>query len=367
MYNHDKRTVLTLDAGGTNFVFSAIQANEEVAEPITLSAYPNDLNKCLNSIVSGFEQVKKKLKVNPAAISFAFPGPADYVNGIIGDLPNLPAFKGGVALGPFLENIFKVPVFINNDGHLFAFGEALAGVLPQINKLLEKSGNTKRYQNLQGVTLGTGFGGGTVINNLLLTGDNYCGGSVWLSANKFDNNLIAEADVSIRAIIKNYKQLAETDEELTPKDIFDIAEGDKEGDESAAIQSFKRLGQAAGFTIAESLNIVDGIIVIGGGLSKAYKYILPSMIEEMNSSRTSIDKIHFPRLQMKAYNLMDEKERKLFLKDESKEVMIPQTDKYVKYSLSKKTGIIVSEMGASKAVFLGAYNYALTQLDNNNL
>ncbi len=365
MYNHDKRTVLTLDAGGTNFVFSAIQANNEVVNPITLPAYGSDLDKCLNSIVEGFEQVKKELKVNPIAISFAFPGPADYINGIIGDLPNLPAFKGGVALGPFLESKFKTPVFINNDGHLFAYGEALAGILPQINKLLEKSGNTKKYQNLLGVTLGTGFGGGAVIGNVLLKGDNYCGGSVWLSANKFDNNLIAEADVSIRAVIKNYKQLAETKEELTPKDIYDIAEGERKGDKLAAIQSFKRLGQAAGFTIAESLNIVDGIVVVGGGLSKAYKYILPSMVEEMNSTRTAIDKHHFPRLQMKAYNLMDKKEKELFLKDESKEVMIPQTDKYMKYNLSKKTGVVVSEIGASEAVFLGAYNYALTQLDKN--
>ena len=211
--------------------------------------------------------------------------------------------------------------------------------------------------------MGTGFGGGAVIDNVLLKGDNYCGGNVWLSANKFDNNLIAEADVSIRAVIRNYKELAHTDGELTPKDIFDIAEGNMIGNKSAAIQSFKRLGQAAGFTIAESLNIVDGIVVIGGGLSKAHKYILPSMIEEMNGSRTSIDSLTFPRLQMKAYNLMDEKERKLFIGNESIQILIPGTNKYVKYNLSKKTGVIVSEMGASKAVFLGSYNYALNQLD----
>lgn len=367
MYNHDNRTVLTLDAGGTNFVFSAIQANEEVVEPITIPSYANDLDKCLSSIVLGFEQIKKELNENPVAISFAFPGPADYVNGIIGDLPNFPSFKGGVALGPYLEEKFNVPVFINNDGHLFAFGEALAGVLPQINKQLEERGSTKRYQNLLGVTLGTGFGGGAVIDNVLLRGDNYCGGSVWLSADKFDNNLIAEADVSIRAIMKNYKQLSETNEDLTPKDIFDIAEGNRAGNKLAAIKSFEKLGQAAGFTIAESLNIVDGIVVIGGGLSKAYKYILPSMIEEMNSSRSAIDMLHFPRLQMKAYNLMNNDERKSFLKDESKKVLIPQTDKYVKYNLSKKTGVIVSEMGASKAVFLGSYNYALSQLDKSSL
>lgn len=36
MYVNDKRVVMTLDAGGTNFVFSAMQANKEIVEPITL-------------------------------------------------------------------------------------------------------------------------------------------------------------------------------------------------------------------------------------------------------------------------------------------------------------------------------------------
>jgi glucokinase len=94
----DERIVMTLDAGGTNFVFSAIQGNKQILNPIRL--YPNskDLNKCLETIITGFEIVKKVLKEVPVAISFAFPGPSDYPNGIIGDLPNLPAFRGGVAL-----------------------------------------------------------------------------------------------------------------------------------------------------------------------------------------------------------------------------------------------------------------------------
>ena len=63
---------------------------------------------------------------NRLAISFAFPGPADYPNGIIGGwLPNFPSFRDGVALGPFLQEKFGVPVFINNGGDLFAYAFAL--------------------------------------------------------------------------------------------------------------------------------------------------------------------------------------------------------------------------------------------------
>ena len=148
--------VMTLDAGGTNLVFSAMQGGKEITEPIKLPTITDDLEACLASLRSGFEQVRDSLEKAPSAISFAFPGPADYEAGIIGDLPNFPAFRGGVPLGPYLEECFGIPVFINNDGNLFAYGEALAGMLPEINACLKEAGNEKHYKNLIGVTFGTG-------------------------------------------------------------------------------------------------------------------------------------------------------------------------------------------------------------------
>lgn len=132
-YRNDNRVVLTLDAGGTNFVFSAIRGMELIGEPITLPSNGDNLDKCLSGIIDGFSSLMNGLTEKPVAISFAFPGPADYPNGIIGDLGNLPAFRGGVALGPMLEDRFHLPVFINNDGDLFAYGEAIAGFLPFVN------------------------------------------------------------------------------------------------------------------------------------------------------------------------------------------------------------------------------------------
>jgi len=58
--------------------------------------------------------------------------------------------RGGVALGPMLEERFGIPTFINNDGDLFVYGEAIAGFLPYVNGLLEKAGSPKRYKNLFG-------------------------------------------------------------------------------------------------------------------------------------------------------------------------------------------------------------------------
>ena len=316
MYKHDQRTVMTLDAGGTNFVFSAICGNQDIVTPICYPAVSDNLEECLTVLHRGFSQVKEQLEDEPVAISF--PGPADYKNGIIGDLPNFPAFRGGVALGPFLKERFGIPVFINNDGNLFAYGEALAGILPSVNEELEAAGNPKRYRNLLGITLGTGFGAGVVIDNCLLTGDNGCGGDVWIMRNKKYTDLIAEESVSIRAVRRVYGELSgETIEDLMPKDIYDIAEGTRTGNREAALKSFEELGEMAGAAIVSALHIVDGMVVIGGGVSGAAKYILPGMMREMRRSISTFSGRDFDCLQMEVCNLMEADDHKRFLENTS--------------------------------------------------
>jgi glucokinase len=69
-YSNDKRAVLTLDAGGTNFVFSAMQANRAVVESFALAAEAGDLERSLGNMFQGFERVLGKLDAAPSAISF---------------------------------------------------------------------------------------------------------------------------------------------------------------------------------------------------------------------------------------------------------------------------------------------------------
>ena len=101
--SHDPRIVMTLDAGGTGLEFSAIRGNQPVSRPISLPSAADNLERSLGNIVAGFEGVRQQLPQPPVAISFAFPGPADYPAGIITNIGNLPAFKGGVPLGPLLQ------------------------------------------------------------------------------------------------------------------------------------------------------------------------------------------------------------------------------------------------------------------------
>lgn len=354
--------VLTLDAGGTNFVFSAIKDNQQVAGPIHLKAVTDDLQGCLDTLVAGFQAVKSELSEEPAAISFAFPGPADYAHGILGDLPNFPSFRGGVALGPYLEKAFGIPVYINNDGNLFAYGEALAGALPEVNAALEASGAQRRYKNLIGITLGTGYGCGVVIDKVLLTGDNGVGGDVWCMRNQKYPDLIAEESVSIRAVRRVYAELAgEMTCELTPKDICEIADGKRPGNVEAAKGAFRELGQMAAAALVNVLNIVDGIVVIGGGVAGAARHILPGMMEEFQRTVGTFGGAKFASLQSTVYNWENEEERAAFLTDTDVMVTIPGSSDKALYARDRKVAIMTSRLGASQAIMLGAYNFAVQQ------
>lgn len=359
---YDKRIVVTLDAGGTNFAFGAICDGKPIGKSLTLPSSAHDLNLCLSTLISGFEQTINSLPEPPVAISFAFPGPADYRNGVIGGyLPNFPSFRDGVALGPMLEHRFGIPVFINNDADLFAYGEAMGGALPRINQRLEEAGSDKRYRNLLGYTFGTGFGFGFVMNGELNLGDNSCVETFCLK-HRDTPEYIVEDGIAIRAVKRVYRELSGDDRELEPKDIFDIAEGTAEGNIEAARESFATLGRVAGDAMATAVTLMDGLIVIGGGLAGASKYFMPALLAEMRSRIRTMSGDELNRVQMNVYNLDDETEFKKFASGSSTKIKVYGTDKEVTYDPEKRIGITISDIGASNAVSLGAYLYAIDHI-----
>ena len=360
----DARLVLTLDAGGTNFVFSAVRGGKEVTEPVTLPSLGDDLTACLAQITAGFQELHNRTGRAAVAISLAFPGPADYRNGIIGDPANLPAFRDGVALGPMLEEHFDLPVFINNDGDLFAYGEALAGLLPEINAALDENGSTMRYHNLLGLTLGTGFGGGIVRDGHLFMGDNAAAGEVWALRSKLHRDCPVEEDVSVRALRRVYAELARLEFDHAPdaKMLAAIARHDEKGHSAAAREAFRRFGEALGDAIANAVTLVDGLVVIGGGLSAAAPLFMPAVMTELNGHLQSREGTRIPRLETRAFNLDDDTDRRSFLAHKVRDIQVPGSTRTVPYDPLKRIGIGVSKLGANRAVSLGAYAFALTAI-----
>lgn len=361
-YAGDERVVLTLDAGGTKFAFSAIAGGKEIAEPIEFPSHGDDLEQCLRTLVTGFTEISRRVPQKPAAISFAFPGPAWYKEGVIGDLGNLPAFRGGVPLGPMLAQKFSVPVFINNDGDLFTLGEAVGGFLPEINEKLREAGSTRQYQNLIGFTLGTGFGGGIARGTELITGDNSAAGEVWLLRNPLYPQSFIEESISIRALRRVYREHCRSAyrEDLTAKEIFQIAKGEVAGDRDAAAKAFSELGRALGEAIATAVTMFDGLVVVGGGLANAWELIAPSMLATVRSQLKAVDSERsVPRLEVEAFDVEDAAGYAAFLAGRYKSVSVPGSEASIRFDAMKATAIGRSRLGTSRAVSLGAYVYAM--------
>lgn len=362
----DSRVVLTLDAGGTKFAFSAIRGGEEVVPQRVQPAHAEDLGRCLEGLVAGFEAVRSAAPSSPAAISFAFPGPADFPRGVIGDLWNLPAFRGGVALGPLLEDRFGVPVYIGNDGDLFAYGEAIGGFLPEINAELDRAGSGRRYRNLLGVTLGTGFGAGIVADGHLLIGDNSCGSEIWLVRDP--GGMPCEEEVSLRGLRAGYARHAGLALEETPETqvIAAIADGREAGDTAAALAAFADFGAHLAEAVANAVTLVDGVVVIGGGLSGAAALFRAALFTGLNGRLALRDGRTVPRLSYRVHDWDDAADRAALLASSRVEVAVPGGGRRVPYEPVKRIPLGVSRLGTSRAVALGAYALALARLDRRD-
>ena len=356
--------IFILDAGGTGFKFSVMHNAHEIIEPFTIPSAAPTLKEVLQKIIEGFRLCEEKCESKASAISFCFPGPADYPNGIIGDLENLPTFRGGVPLKQMLENEFHVPVFINNGGDLFAYGEALGGLLPEVNNLLEQQGSPKRYRNLLGVTLGTGFGGGIVIDKVLLNGDNSAGGEINRFRNILYPNTSAEDSISIRGVRRVYAREAKIAFEDAPEpfEIYQIAMGIKEGNKKAAQKAWDELAAVLADVLSNAISLIDGVIAIGGGLSGAWPVFMPKLIEKMNEPFTALNNHQVSRMETVAINLMDPDEMIRFTSKSGKMVKVPFSDQKVWYDPNKRVGVAVTKLGTSSAVAIGAYAYAIHQL-----
>lgn len=360
---NDQRIVLTLDAGGTSFRFSARNGAEACVETYVLPTCGDDLGRCLANLVNGFATVRQRCPVPPVALSFAFPGPADYPNGIIGDLPNLPAFRGGVALGPLLEERFQLPVFLNNDGDLFAFGESIGGLLPWVNAQLAAAGSPKRFRNLLGVTLGTGLGGGLARDGRMFTGDNSLSAELHLIRHPHDPRLNAEEGASIRAVRRVFAELAGLELEQAPnaRRIAEIAEGRRlTRQREAARAAFARLGSVVGDVLAQALALCDGLAVVGGGLSNAWPLFAPALLAELNGT--------FPeqplrRLNSRAFDLEDPAQLAEFVAGSSRTLRVPGSERLVSYDPQARLGVGRTRLGTSEAIALGAYTLAIRALD----
>ena len=161
----DPRVVLTLDAGGTNFVFSAVQGGARGRS--SRSRCPrtaDDLDACLQTIVRGLHAGEGRGAGRPPVgdqLRLPRPGRLPARDHRRPRQPARPS-RAGSRSARCSRTASACRSTSTTTATCSRFGEAMAGLLPDVNGLLEQAGSPKRYRNLFGATFGTGFGGGIV-------------------------------------------------------------------------------------------------------------------------------------------------------------------------------------------------------------
>lgn len=269
-----------VDIGGTNITAGLVSIDGNIQYQKSCPTLPSRgwdivVQDIINLVRDIINQVPENRDV--LGIGIGVPGVADKKTGYVVNCVNL-GWKS-VPLSKTLEKEFNKPVYVDNDASVAALAEFENGAL-------------KGTQNSILITLGTGVGGGFIINGKLYGGtNNICSeiGHMVIGENFYDCNCgkngCFETFSSATALIKHTKKLMEeTDEDtfirnhlgddldkLDAKIIFDCA---KAGDK-LALSSVNRFIDYLVIGITNLINILDPeIIALGGGVSKAGDYLL---------------------------------------------------------------------------------------------
>ncbi len=210
-------------------------------------------------------------------VGLGAPGPVDD-NGMIHKAVNLG--WGEFSIKDKLEGILGVQVEAGNDANVAALGEMWQG-------------GGRGYKNVVAVTLGTGVGGGIIVDGQILSGTSGAAGEIGhihlndneLSVCGCGNRGCLEQYASATGVVRLAKRRLVADEkpsvlrdaELSAKTVFDAV---KAGDE-VAIDVAKEFGRCLGIGLAIVAAVMNPqIFVIGGGVSKAgpvlFDYIIPA-------------------------------------------------------------------------------------------
>lgn len=194
--------ILAIDIGGTMVKYGLISSDGEI---LSTDKIETEAEKGLENILNKIDNIFKRYKENnPVGIAVSGTG---QINGIIGKViggnPIIPNWIG-TNLVKILEEKYNLPAVLENDVNCVAFGEKWIGA-------------GKDLSNFICLTIGTGIGGGIILNNQLFRGENFVAG-------EFGHILIKKGEfeqfASTTALIRLVKE--RTGKTLNGKEIFDL-------------------------------------------------------------------------------------------------------------------------------------------------
>ena len=273
--------VIGVDVGGTKVaaaLIDGIEATHKVEHPTALESS--------DAVVAGIEaavrEVIAQAGVQPAAVGAGVPSQIDFATGTVLASVNIPL--AGVALGDELAARLGMPVYVDNDANVAALAEAQV-----------VDGGPARH--LVMYTLGTGVGGGVIIDGRIFRGATGLGAELGHAVIQYDgppcpgmcpnrgclealcSGTALEREAAAVAVDFPDSPLGRAAESGLVRGVDCVAAADA-GDPHA-LELFERLGMFLGVGLSGAINTFEPEhIVIGGGLSRAARFFFDRAVGE---------------------------------------------------------------------------------------
>jgi glucokinase len=275
-----------VDLGGTNLRIAAVDVDGHLVEKVTLGTKVSlGRDHVINDMCEAIQHLAEKYKNSSSmlGIGIGVPGIIDMQTGLLRESPNLPGWAD-YPVRAEIERRLKTVVILENDANVAAFGEKWLGA-------------AKEHDDMAMLTLGTGVGGGLVLDGKIWRGMNGMAGEFGHTTVEPEgqkcgcgNRGCLEQYASATAVVRMAREtIAEnsscalarashSDAEFSAKSIFNLA---LQGDEDAK-RIYRRVGRALGIVISPMVNSLNlPMYVVGGGVASAWEVFAPTIFEEL--------------------------------------------------------------------------------------
>src|SRR5215470_15073986 len=275
---------ISVDLGGTNLRVAVVDSTGKLLEKLTTGTeVARGRDRVINEMCNDIQLLTKKFAGTGqlCGIGVGVPGIIDIRSGFLHQAPNLPGWAG-YPVRDEIERRLGTRVILENDANAAAMGEKWLG-----------AGTT--VENLAMLTLGTGVGGGLILDGRIWHGMTGMAGELGHFSVQPDgtgcgcgSRGCVEQYASATAIVRMAREASLRSPELTralrdnpefsAKIVHQLA---LQGDEQAR-HIFRRVGWALGIVVAGLINALNlPMFVIGGGVASAWDAFAPAMFEEI--------------------------------------------------------------------------------------
>jgi len=272
--------VIGVDLGGTNLRTALLSVDGEILDKRKEATNASEgWKKVVARLVDNITKQREtavRRGLHVAAVGVGAPGVIRMDKGVVVKSPNFPDWNN-LPLRDELEKALRIPVVIENDANAAALGEQWRGAGRGINSMIM-------------LTLGTGVGGGIVLDNKIWQGADGMAGEIGHMTLIPDgrqcgcgNTGCLEMYASARGIVQSYREAsgifeATQTSEVTSAQVYQAARNG----ERVARQVMKAMGSMLGIGIANLINIFNpNMIVIGGGVKDAWDLFIGATHEEI--------------------------------------------------------------------------------------